>query len=91
MVKEVIIGGLKFTVEVVSNERWTSEHNGEIRYDNQEIFISNILTKEHQELTLLHEIIHAILTQTTRDERDREVLVRCLSQGLFATGYRLEK
>ena len=91
MIKEVTIGGLKFTVEEVNNGRWTSENNGEIQYDKQQIFISDRLSKEHQEITLLHEIIHGIITQTTRDESDREVLVRCLSHGLWATGYRLVK
>ena len=83
----VKISGLLYTVKEVDDHLWTNW--GRIDHQKQTIFIDKTTTQEQKEIVLIHEVIHGILTQSLNETEHDEKMITCLSNGLWAYGYRL--
>ena len=70
---------LKF-VDSISKERLQL---GEIDYLNQEISILKGMAMETQYITILHEVIHGVLSQLGFEEAQDEHLIDSLATGLY--------
>lgn len=82
--------GLKYNI--IFSDDMASGDWGESQPTTQTIKVSNKLTPEQQNVTLMHELIHAVLSATVRDDahKDIESMIRCISLGLCDIGYVLE-
>jgi hypothetical protein len=57
---------------------------GQIKYDDNEIYLYDKQTEENKHVTLLHEIIHGIFYMSGHSEwRGNEDLIECVSEGLY--------
>ena len=72
--KQIKIGGLVYKIEYKDLE----ESLGRTEYTKQLIQIDNKQTKEQQEATLIHEILHCVNNQ--RSELETEALSQSLYQ-----------
>lgn len=72
--KQIKIGGLIYKIEYKDLE----EYLGRTEYAKQIIQINNKQTKEQQEATLVHEILHCVNNQ--RSELETEALAQSLYQ-----------
>ena len=72
--RKIKIGGLVYNIEYTELE----ESLGRTEYSKQLIQIDNRQTKEQQEVTLIHEIIHCLNNQ--RSELETESLAQSLYQ-----------
>jgi len=62
----------------------SSDLYGEIKYEDNEIFIYQKLDQDNKAVTLLHEAIHWIFYNAGQKEwRENEMLVECLSENLY--------
>lgn len=81
---EIKILGQKYNLElkpIVSREE---ERAGQVCYATNTITLCSDLKPNHLQITLLHEVIHALLFQLGfYDETDNENLVCALSQSLY--------
>ena len=86
---EVTVGLVKYRVHEVVDLLGTGDEgesvrcNGRVRASDAAIWIDEALEPQIKPITLMHEIIHAILEQSGHDDHP-EGLVRCLSYGLLA-------
>lgn len=83
----VTICGMKYTVEEVDDRLW--DNWGKVEHHIQRISIDKTATQEQKEIVLLHEVIHTIMTQSLAIIKHDEQLITCLSNGIWATGYRI--
>ena len=84
-VRSIKIGGLSFRVEFVQrllSDDGNTKLNGHIRYGPCLIQVEIENNEQVQKITVLHEIMHGILTQAGIEE-DHEKLVEILAYGLF--------
>lgn len=56
---------------------------GEIKYEQNIIYLYDKLEHDEQAVTLLHEIIHGILYMMGSELRDNEMLITGLSENLY--------
>ena len=85
-IKTVWIGGIPYSVQVrdgLISQDGTAVLWGEIIHSKQIINIDATQEPEHQVVTLLHEIMHGLLTQAGIKEHSEQIL-ETLSYGLVA-------
>jgi len=83
--ESVRVGAIDYEVEYVKNLcdlEGTTRLNGYIDYSRSLIQLDTNLSVQASTVTLLHEVIHAILTQAGIDEHD-EILIQVLAYGLY--------
>lgn len=87
---QITVFGLVYEIEY--SDSMLSDDWGVAQHTQQIIKINKNLKPEHQKVTLMHELIHAILTATIRSEshEDLEGMIRCISLGLCQIGYDLD-
>jgi len=82
MRKEIDILGLTYMIE----EQAEYHSYGQVNHDKQVITIDKGISDERKRLTLLHEILHAVLHQVGEpDMANNEDFVHRLSTGLYTT------
>lgn len=85
---KVKINGLKYEIE----HKKLEEEYGSISYENMKIEIEENIHPQQQELTFIHELLHAILEalyyrDLNNDEKFVEDLSRCLHQVLIDNNF----
>lgn len=83
MNNRLTILGKQYQVKMVDTE----EYNGKINVNKATIWIRRDLSKQQQEDTLLHEVIHAISSELSLDLTERQV--RVLATTLYAQGLKI--
>lgn len=73
---------------IVQGEHRTADKGGdlygEIKYEENEIYLYNRLSLDEKAVTLLHEIVHGVLYLSGRNkERNDEGLVTAISENLY--------
>lgn len=82
MLDQINILGAIYTIKYVDYISKEELKIGEVDYINQEIKIMNDLSNDIKNITLWHEIIHAILNQLGFEESENEHLVQSLATGI---------
>lgn len=85
--RKISICGVPYTV-VSKDDNFTADaiHFGEINYKECEIAISKGMTKELEEETLCHEIVHGIFVHIGRNDlANDEQLVQSLGNAIYGT------
>ncbi len=84
VVMKLRILGITYTVKEVSQINDDETLVGICRYQSAEILIKSGISEQDKNITLLHEIMHAILAQLGFDEEnDDEKLIKSLSTALY--------
>lgn len=81
----VLIGGIVYDVQYVErliSDDKTTKLNGHILYNPCKVYVEAENDEQMQAVTVLHEILHGILTQAGRNEHE-EKDVEVLAYGLF--------
>jgi Zn-dependent peptidase ImmA (M78 family) len=81
--KTIKILGRTFVIEMIDlkKEKDNYQLGGYLLYEDQRIAIDNTKHKEHQESTLLHEIIHAIVFMQAIELKEKDI--ERLEAGLY--------
>lgn len=82
MLEQINILGAIYTIKYVDYISKEELKIGEVDYINQEIKIMNDLSNDIKNVTLWHEIIHAILNQLGFEDSENEHLVQSLATGI---------
>lgn len=83
-VMKLRILGIVYTVKEVSQINDDEAMVGLCRFQSAEILIKSGISEQDKNITLLHEIMHAILAQLGFDEEnDDEKLIKSLSTALY--------
>ena len=85
----ITILGLPYTVELKECVAKGESLRGQIHFAEQRIVIDRTLPKEMQEVTLIHEILHAICDiQGIEELSDNEQAIQNLAIGLYSLSCR---
>lgn len=77
------IGNFKYTVKLI-DETSAGDKCGKSKLTTQAIRINNAMSKELQEETFFHELVHQILAQKSfHEEGANEVLIDTISAGFY--------
>ena len=73
--KKVKVGGITYKVNEVESVEGPSEDKcwGRITYSKSEIRLLNKLEKKQKELTLIHELVHALFTHCNIEQDENKV------------------
>ena len=82
MVKTINILGVDYELHYVDSISRDSLRIGEIDYLQQKILILNDLGMDLERVTILHEVVHGILSQLGFEEENNEHLTQSLASAL---------
>ena len=79
---KIKIGGFIYTVYFTDNI--SHDHLAECDYRNTSIFIRSSINRQRQEQAFLHEIIHAVMSNSGYVHEQDEKIVDGIANGLYA-------
>ena len=81
---KINILGLEYQIKIVSTVDRHQALWGKINYETQEIVISSNISSQHQLQTIIHELLHGILTHLGySNHSDDEQFVTAVSAALY--------
>lgn len=78
--KRVKIGGINYII----SDKHDLDNWGQVCYADQIIHLKSSLSPQQKEMTFLHEVLHAIISDRALDDRINEEMVENLGAGLYA-------
>ena len=73
-----------YKVKEIDFEGTDNIHFGLIKYETNEILLNKNISKERKQVTLIHEILHAVFQQLGFEkENDNEYLINSLSESVI--------